>query len=142
VTAIAARSQPAAAGAGTGHRTGPTGPGTVVLDLGGDTGALLLEAPPELNGREIEISPSGGAMPWDAAGGGASGGGAPWGRAAPGRRTHALVRERRTAAGVSYAAVYPGLPAAEYTVWLDEHTPVGTITVCPGEVARFRWPPY
>jgi hypothetical protein len=139
---ITARSQPAAAGAGTGHRTGPTGPGTVVLDLGEDTGALLLEAPPELNGREIEISPSGGAMPWDAAGGGASGGGAPWGRAAPGRRTHALVRERRTAAGVSYAAVYPGLPAAEYTVWLDEHTPAGAVTVHPGEVARFRWPPY
>jgi hypothetical protein len=50
------------------------------------------------------------------------------------------VRERRTAAGTSYAAVYPGLPAAEYTVWLDEHTPAGTVTVREGQAARFRWP--
>lgn len=32
----------------------------------------------------------------------------------------------------------PGLPVAEYTVWLDEHTPVGTVTVHEGEAARFR----
>ena len=124
----------------TGHLTGPTGPGTVILDLGTETGALILEAPPELSGREIEISPSGGAKPWDAAGDSAAGGGAPWGGAIPGRRTHALVRERRTAAGVSYAAVYPGLPAAEYTVWRDDHTPAGTVTVHPGRPTSFRWP--
>jgi hypothetical protein len=143
---ITARSGPAAA---TAHRTGPTGPGTVVLDLGEDTGALVLEAPAELSGREIEISPSGGAKPWGAAGGGATHGaagggatpsGASWGGAAGGGRTHALVRERRTAAGTSYAAVYPGLPAGDYIVWLDEHTAAGTVTVHPGQAARFRWP--
>jgi hypothetical protein len=106
----------------TGHVSGPagpSGPGTVVLDLGEGVGALVVEAPPELNGREIEISASGDV--WSG-----------------GRRPHSLVRERRTAAGTSYAAVYPGLPAAEYTVWLDEHTPAGTVTVHSGEPARFR----
>jgi hypothetical protein len=40
------------------HETalGPSGPGTVVLNIGGGTGALVLNVPPELDGREIEIS--------------------------------------------------------------------------------------
>ena len=104
------------------HRTGPSRSGSVVLDLGEGVGALIVDAPPELCGEEIEISASGGF--WSG-----------------GRRTHSLVRERRTAAGTSYAAVYPGLPAAEYTVWLDEHTPAGTVTVHSGEAARFRITP-
>ena len=35
---------------------GPSGPGTVVLELGADVGALVLLTPAELDGREIEIS--------------------------------------------------------------------------------------
>ena len=64
-------------------------PASVVLDLGADVGALILDTPAELAGREIEIGPAG-----DGAGA---------------RRTHAQVRERRTGAGTGYAAVYPGL---------------------------------
>ena len=101
--------------------SGPSRPGSVVLDLGAGVGALIVDTPPERCGDEIEISASGDF--WSG-----------------GRRTHSLVRERRTAAGTSYAAVYPGLPAAEYTVWLDEHTPAGTVTVHEGQAARFRWP--
>jgi hypothetical protein len=96
---------------------GPSGPGSVILELGADIGALILEAPPGLAGREIEIS-----LP------------------AGGPRTHSLVRERRTAAGSSYAAVYPGLPAGEYTIWRDDGTPAGQVTVHGGEASRFRWP--
>ncbi len=103
----------------TEHAYPPSRSGSVVLDLGGSIGVLVLDAPPELNGREIEIS---------AAGAGE--------RA---RRTHSLVRERLTAAGVSYAAVYISLPAGEYTVWRDDDTPAGTATVSGGDVAHFRW---
>jgi hypothetical protein len=103
------------------HLTGPSGPGSVVLDMGEGVGALIVDAPPARCGDEIEISASGGS-----------------GRG--GHRTHSLVRERRTAAGTTYAAVYPGLPADEYTVWLDEHTSAGTVTVQPGQAARFRYP--
>jgi hypothetical protein len=98
--------------------SGPTGPGTVVLDLGADVGALILDVPAALSGREIEISPAGGG--------------------AAARRTHALVRERRTAAGASHAAVYPGLPAADYTIWADPTTAAATITIRGGRVTRYR----
>jgi hypothetical protein len=101
------------------HATGPTGAGSVVLELGGDIGVLVLHAPAELHGREIEISKPG---PGD------------W------HRTHSLVRERHTVSGVSFAAVYPGVPAGEYTVWRDPDTPAGTVTIVGGEVSRFDWP--
>ena len=99
---------------------GPSGPGSVVLDLGNDIGALVLETPAALLGREIEISPVGAAT---AAG-----------------RTHSLVRERRTAAGTSYAAVYPGLVAGRYLIWRHTDTPVGEVNIYGGRVSRFRWP--
>jgi hypothetical protein len=101
------------------HASGATGAGSVLLELGGDVGVLVLHAPAALLGHEIEISPSGGGTP---------------------RRTHALIRERRTATGVSYAAVYPGVPAGQYTVWRDAGTPAGTVTVTGGRVATFHWP--
>ncbi len=108
------------------HGAGPTGPGTVVLDLGDAVGALVLEAPAALYGHEIEISLVG-------AGAGGSGG-------AGGGRTHSLVRERLTAAGTRYAAVYPGLAAGRYLIWRQMSTPVGEVTIDGGMVTRFRWP--
>jgi hypothetical protein len=99
---------------------GPSGAGSVVLDLGADIGALVLDASAELNGREIEISPADGG--------------------ARAHRTHSLVRERWTGAGRSYAAVYPGLPAGDYTIWRDSVTPAGTVTIDGGHVTRYRWP--
>jgi hypothetical protein len=97
---------------------GPSSAGSVVLDLGAGIGALILDTPAELAGREIEISPVGGASA---------------------RRTHSLVRERRTGAGLSYAAVYPGLAAGDYTIWQDAVTPAATITVHSGQVTRCQW---
>ena len=98
----------------------PSGPGSVVLDLGDNVGALVLETPAALLGREIEISPGGAAT---AVG-----------------RTHSLVRERRTASGTSYAAVYPGLAAGRYLIWRRTDTPLGKVTIDGGTVTRFRWP--
>jgi hypothetical protein len=100
------------------HASGPTGAGTVVLELGGDIGVLVLQTPPELHGQEIDITSSTPGFP----------------------RTHSLVRERRTVTGVSFAAVYPGLPAGQYTIWRDPGTPAGTVTIEGGQVTRFNWP--
>ncbi|MBO0837214.1 MAG: phospholipase [Actinobacteria bacterium] len=105
----------------TEHINTPSRTGSVILDLGEDIGALILDAPAELNGQEIEISRA------------AGGTGA--------RHTHSLVRERITEAGISYAAVYISVPAGEYVVWRDDDTPAGTVTVRGGEIAHFRWPP-
>ena len=38
---------------------GPSHAGSVVLDIGGDTGALILHAPAEMLGREIDVTPAG-----------------------------------------------------------------------------------
>jgi hypothetical protein len=102
------------------HAVGATGAGSVVLELGGEVGVLVVATPAALLGREIEISPE--ASP----------------ESTP--RTHSLVRERVTASGTSYAAVYPGIPAGQYTVWRDALIPAGTITVTGSQVASFRWP--
>jgi hypothetical protein len=116
---------------------GPSSAGSVVLELGDAVGVLVLEASAELNGREIEISPVDGIHDHDHhhdhARDHAHGD-------ALAHRTHSMVRERGTAAGTSYAAVYPGLAVGRYTVWRDHDTPVGTVTIDGGRVTRYRWP--
>ncbi len=98
---------------------GPSGPGTVLLDLGPGAGALVLRTGPDANGREIEISPAG---------------------CPSGHRTHSQVRAREVPSGTQYAAVYPGLPAGDYTVWLDARTPASEVTVAEAAVTTAWWP--
>ena len=98
---------------------GPSGPGTVVLELGAGVGALVLLTPADLDGREIEISPEGCAV---------------------GRRTHSRVRPRHMATGTRYAAVYPDLPAGPYTIWTDEEHAAGSVVITGGRVTNWSWP--
>jgi len=98
---------------------GPSGPGTVVMELGADIGALILFTAADLDGREIEISRD------DAPG-------------AP--RTHSQVRQRHIATVTKYAAVYPGLRAGRYTIWRDELSPAASATITGGQVTSCRWP--
>jgi hypothetical protein len=101
------------------HVPGPSGSGSVVLELGPGVGALVLHTPPELDGREIEISPPGGPTV---------------------RRTHSRVRPRTTDGGTQYAAVYPQLAAGTYTVWDGTVTPVATVSIHGGQVTTAWWP--
>jgi hypothetical protein len=96
---------------------GPSGPGTVVLELGPGVGALILYTPARLDGAEIEIS-----------------------REPDARRTHSRVRPRHVPGGTRYAAVYPGLAAGCYTIWRDQHRPAATVTVTGGQVSTCHWP--
>ena len=98
---------------------GPTGPGSVVMELGADIGALVLYTPPGLDGEEIEISRD------DEPGG---------------HRTHSQVRARPLPGQTRYAAVYPGLPAGRYTIWRDQRTPAATVSVTGGQVSSCQWP--
>jgi hypothetical protein len=98
---------------------GPTGPGTVVLELGAGIGALILYTPADLDGAEIEISRD------DDPGA---------------RRTHSQVRQRHTATATTYAAVYPSLPAGRYTIWRGEHSPAATAAITGGQVTSCHWP--
>ncbi len=101
------------------HQYGPTESGTVMLDVGGEMGALIIYTGRDLHGREIEIS----RVDQDGA-----------------VRTHSAVRERIVRDGVFHSAVYPDLTAGLYTVWWDEETPAGTISVNGGAIAEFVWP--
>jgi ABC-type Zn2+ transport system substrate-binding protein/surface adhesin len=120
---------------------GPSTAGSVVLELGETVGVLVIEATAELNRREIEISPVGGddRREHDHEHGHDHDHAHDHGDAHV-HRTHSMVRERGTAAGKSYAAVYPGLAVGVYTVWRDHDTPVGTVTIDGGRVTRYRWP--
>jgi hypothetical protein len=106
----------------TEHTHGPTGPGTVIMELGADIGALILYTPADLDGAEIEISRP--ADPADPAA----------------RRTHSQVRQRPVAGVTRYAAVYSSLPAGQYTIWRDEDRPAATVTVTGGQITSCRWP--
>jgi hypothetical protein len=69
----------------------------VVLDLGGDVGALIVHTDPELAGIEVEISPSGN----DA------------------ERQHKQVLRRMLGGDEATVLVYDNLPAGDYTLWVD-----------------------
>src|SRR5215467_1666895 len=98
---------------------GPSASGSVVLDLGPGIGALVLHAPPELDGRELDICAS----------------------EAPGVAiTHSLVRGRHTARGVQHAAVYPDLRPGDYLIRLDEDGVQLTVTIVEERVTIAYWP--
>jgi len=141
------------------------GQGMVVLDIGGDIGALVVTAPRSLAGNEIEICPAGrraqtpdeGADWWDG----------DWrshshqhehehahqhapGDAAPGHGhshghgpawPHVAVIARPVAIGTEYSAVYPGLRSGRYELWLRPDGPTAlTLTVLGGRVTEATWP--
>jgi hypothetical protein len=88
----------------------------LVLDIGADVGALAIYTAADRDGAEIEISPAGDHQ----------------------ARSHNVVHPRTTRSGVRYAAVFPALAAGDYTVWRDEATPAGTITIHGGNVTQFH----
>ena len=96
---------------------GSSGPGSVVLDIGDDVGALIIITPAALAGDEIHVSPL----------------------HAPAGRTHAVVRERRLGPASCHAAVYPALPAGEYTIWQGAGHPAGTVRIDGGAATSYRW---
>jgi hypothetical protein len=89
--------------------------GSVVLDIGADVGALIVYVPAAWHGREIEVSRG------------------------TDRRTHAAVRERHLEDGSIFCVVYPGLPEGDYTIWDDETTPGGTVTITGAEITELDW---
>ena len=93
-------------------------PEHVVLDIGGEFGALVLYTPPELHRREIEISPVG----------------------QNGQRAHSAVLERIVAGRSVFVAVYPKLAAGTFRLWFDEDpTRPNTVEIEAGKVAELDW---
>lgn len=89
----------------------------VVLDIGGDVGALVLYTRPEFNGREIEVSPLGRDV----------------------QRVHTAIHGRSVGGRTIYAGVYPQLVAGEYRLWGAPPGAVERVTIEPGRVAEVDW---
>ncbi|BCB88074.1 phospholipase [Phytohabitans suffuscus] len=100
------------------HTLGPSSVGSVVLDIGGNTGALIIVTGPEWHGREIEISPK---------------------DQDPPLRTHVAVRARHVSSGTRYSAVFPALPAGPYVIWRTPTEPAGTVVVAGAAVTEIEW---
>lgn len=95
------------------------GPGTVVLDIGGDIGAAVITAGDASAGRELEIRPAG--TSWS------------------GR--HVAFHRRRTAAGHLTAAVFPQLPAGQWEVRMMGGGGIAyPLSVRGGAVTSVRFP--
>jgi hypothetical protein len=97
------------------------GQGAVMLDIGGDVGALVVIAPAELAGVEIEARSST-APAWEHA-------------------PHAAVLGRPTANGTVHSLVLGSLHAGDYELRrLPDGAPELHATVTGGEVTEVRWP--
>jgi hypothetical protein len=89
---------------------------SVILDIGGDVGALIVYTKEELLGREVEVSRKSNAA----------------------RRTHTDVLERRVQGRLVYAAVFAELPAGDYTLWKNNQ-PDDEVTIAGGGIAEVDW---
>ena len=101
----------------SGHRHTADG-GPIVLDVGGEVGALVLWTDADARGLEIEISPV----------------------HERGRRRHVAVHPRHLGDRTVHAAVYAELLAGDYLLWSPAGEPVLAVTVAGGQVTEARWP--
>lgn len=99
--------------------TGPTaGPAeALVLDIGGDIGALILYAQEGCLGREIDLTPAG--QPRT-------------------HHLHTMIRRRRAFDRELIAGVFAEVVAGDYTVWGLNDVALGVVTIKGGEVSEFR----
>jgi hypothetical protein len=89
----------------------------VVLELGGELGALVVYTDASLLHTEIEISADG----------------------SDHERSHKDVLERVVAGRSVYAAVFDRVPAGTYTLWHDDVARTRGATVAGGAVAELDW---
>jgi hypothetical protein len=98
---------------------GPTdGPAdALMLDIGGDVGALIIYAEESCLGLEIDVTPIG---------------------APRSHHMHTMIRRRRSFDREFIAGVYPELVEGVYTVWGIDDLPLGGVTIVGGHVSEFR----
>ncbi|SDJ06355.1 hypothetical protein SAMN05444157_1542 [Frankineae bacterium MT45] len=99
------------------------GQGAVMLDIGGEIGALVISMPAELEGVEIEIRPAAGStLHWH-------------------HLPHVAVVLRPTPRGPRPSAVFPELPSGEYEAYERGQAGRGLlpVTVVGAEVTYRQW---
>jgi hypothetical protein len=98
---------------------GPTDgpPDALVLDIGGDIGALILYSVETCLGQEIDLTPVG--VPRS-------------------HHMHTMIRRRRGVGREFMAGVYPELTEGVYTVWGLDDLPLGEVSIRGGHVSEFQ----
>lgn len=91
--------------------------GNLVLDIGGDVGALILYAHEGLCEQEVEISP----LSDDS------------------RRIHTAIHRLQVAGRDVFAGVFPELRAGTYRIWTDVPGDVDKVTIVGGQVTEVDW---
>jgi hypothetical protein len=89
----------------------------VVLDIGGDVGALIVHTDADLHGTEVEISPTG----------------------EDDRRAHKDVLERSIDGRAAYTAVFYELAHGTYTLWSDGEACAREVMITGGTIAEVDW---
>ena len=114
--------------------------GTVILDIGGDVGALVLMTAHDLLGAEIEISPldETAADIFQQQHPHVHTDGTTHTHLHP-DRTHVAVRERMGPGGVRFAAIYPGLRQGRYQLWNLDGTQADVVEIVGGQVTQLDW---
>jgi hypothetical protein len=92
-------------------------PEFVVLDIGDRAGGLIIHTDPEMHGTEIEISRE----------------------QADDRRSHKQVLERSIGERPAFTAVFDGLAAGTYTLWVDGQPRVRGVSVEGDAVRVLDW---
>jgi hypothetical protein len=91
--------------------------GPVVLDIGGDLGALIVHTDAGMFGVEVEISATG----------------------SDGERSHKEVLEREIEGCPAYTAVFDKVRVGSYTLWVDDVARQRGVVVIGGAVAELHW---
>ena len=106
------------------------GQGSVLLDIGGDVGALVVTMPAGMEGVEVEVRPFGSPdLPHHGHGHG------------HGHYPHVEVVLRPTADGAVPSLVFPELVEGRYELYLKETHDVELVAdVTGGEVTTTAWP--
>ncbi len=100
----------------SGPRSGP--PDALVLDIGGDVGALIIYADEPCLGSEIDLTPVG---------------------APRNHHLHTMIRRRRATNKDVIAGLYPEVAEGSYIVWgLQDSGPLGEVTIKGGQVCEFH----
>jgi hypothetical protein len=94
-----------------------THPEFVVLEIGGELGALIIYTDADMHGLEIEISPTG----------------------HDGARSHKDVLERSQGGQSAFSAVFDQIPDGSYTLWVDDVARAREVRVTGGGVGELDW---
>jgi hypothetical protein len=92
-------------------------PEHVVLDIGGELGALIVHTGAAMLGTEVEISPAG----------------------EDELRSHKDVLQREISGRPAYTAVFDKVSAGLYTLWVNDEPRARDVAVTAGAVAELDW---